>query len=59
MKEGAKFLRNVGARRNIPVDAILHSHRRENLKSYIAKNESLACVFQSCYKPNSVYYVIL
>jgi hypothetical protein len=22
-------------RRNIPVDAILHSHRRENLKSYI------------------------
>jgi hypothetical protein len=21
-------------RRNIPVDAILHSHRRENLKSY-------------------------
>jgi hypothetical protein len=24
------------ARRNIPEDAILHSHRRENLKSYIA-----------------------
>jgi hypothetical protein len=23
-------------RRNIPKDAILHSHRRENLKSYIA-----------------------
>jgi hypothetical protein len=23
-------------RRNIPGDAILHSHRRENLKSYIA-----------------------
>jgi hypothetical protein len=23
-------------RRNIPEDAILHSHRRENLKSYIA-----------------------
>jgi hypothetical protein len=22
--------------RNIPEDAILHSHRRENLKSYIA-----------------------
>jgi hypothetical protein len=22
-------------RRNIPEDAILHSHRRENLKSYI------------------------
>jgi hypothetical protein len=24
------------ARRNIPEDVILHSHRRENLKSYIA-----------------------
>jgi hypothetical protein len=24
--------------RNIPEDAILHSHRRENLKSYINKN---------------------
>jgi hypothetical protein len=24
-------------RRNIPEDAILHSHRRENLKSYIAE----------------------
>jgi hypothetical protein len=24
------------SQRNIPVDAILHSHRRENLKSYIA-----------------------
>jgi ABC-type taurine transport system substrate-binding protein len=24
------------ARRNIPEDGILHSHRRENLKSYIA-----------------------
>jgi hypothetical protein len=23
--------------RNIPEDAILHSHRRENLKSYILK----------------------
>jgi hypothetical protein len=23
-------------RRNIPEDAILHSHRRENLKSYVA-----------------------
>jgi hypothetical protein len=25
-------------RRNIPEDPILHSHRRENLKSYIALN---------------------
>jgi hypothetical protein len=26
----------AATRRNIPEDAILHSHRRENLKSYIA-----------------------
>jgi hypothetical protein len=28
-------------RRNIPEDAILHSHRRENLKSYILKHLSV------------------
>jgi hypothetical protein len=28
-------------RRNIPEDAILHSHRRENLKSYIVQTLSL------------------
>jgi hypothetical protein len=37
---GAKFLRNVGSYKihtaNIPENAILHSHHRENLKSYIA-----------------------
>jgi hypothetical protein len=37
---GARFLRNVGSyratRRNNPEDTILHSHRRENLKSYFA-----------------------
>jgi hypothetical protein len=42
MKGGAKFLRNVGyyksTRRNIPEDAILHSHCRENLKSYMILN---------------------
>jgi hypothetical protein len=27
-------------RRNIPEDAILHSHRRENLKSYISEHLS-------------------
>jgi hypothetical protein len=27
---------NQGTLRNIPEDGILHSHRRENLKSYIA-----------------------
>jgi hypothetical protein len=26
----------TATRRNIPVDDILHSHRRENLKSYVA-----------------------
>jgi phospholipid N-methyltransferase len=26
-----------GTRRNIPEDAILHRHQRENLKSYITK----------------------
>jgi hypothetical protein len=37
---GDTFLRNVvltrATRRNIPEDGILHSHRPENLKSYIA-----------------------
>jgi hypothetical protein len=32
---GDTFHRNVGSRRHIPEDGILHSHRRENLKSYI------------------------
>jgi hypothetical protein len=39
---GAKFNRNVessrASRRNIPEDAILHSHRRENLKAYRASD---------------------
>jgi hypothetical protein len=29
-------------RRNFPQDGILHSHRRENLKSYITERESVA-----------------
>jgi hypothetical protein len=28
----------ISTRRNIQEDAILHSHRRENLKSYISKS---------------------
>jgi hypothetical protein len=32
-------------RRNIPEDTILHSHRRENLKSY--KEYSLLCIVQT------------
>jgi hypothetical protein len=34
-------------RRNIPEDAILHSHRRENLKSYIAFINWLGSVAQT------------
>jgi hypothetical protein len=45
---GAMFLRNVGSyksqRRNIPEDTILHSHRRENLKSY-KQNKQLPVKF--------------
>jgi hypothetical protein len=33
---GDMFLRNVGS--HIPEDGILHSHRRENLKSYMVVN---------------------
>jgi hypothetical protein len=38
-------------RRNIPEDTILHSHRRENLKSYI-KNIH-------CRKETQLIYIIL
>jgi hypothetical protein len=34
MKNYAVWLFTRATRRNIPEDAILHSHRRENLKSY-------------------------
>jgi hypothetical protein len=33
-------------RRNIPEDAILHSHRRENLKSYLNKEVAKMQVFK-------------
>jgi hypothetical protein len=35
------------ARRNIPEDAILHSHRRENLKSYITYNYLYLLIYHS------------
>jgi hypothetical protein len=33
-------------RRNIPEDAILHSHRRENLKSYLEANVDI--IYNAC-----------
>jgi hypothetical protein len=37
-------------RRNIPEDTILHSHRRENLKSYIFPSTSVSPVNSHCIK---------
>jgi hypothetical protein len=37
-------------RRNIPEDGILHSHRRENLKSY--RNNVSASIAHFCYRLN-------
>jgi hypothetical protein len=34
----------IATRRNIPEDAIIHSYRRENLKSHIRKYSSLCLV---------------
>jgi hypothetical protein len=36
-------VRTRATRRNIPEDTILHSHRRENLKSYIYNGCFLNC----------------
>jgi hypothetical protein len=33
-------VRTTATQRNIPEDAILHSHRRENLKSYEKKSSA-------------------
>jgi hypothetical protein len=39
-------------RRNLPEDAILHSHRRENLKSYaVPRSCILLLSFATVYKP--------
>jgi hypothetical protein len=34
-------------RRNVPEDTILHSHRRENLKSYTVENNCIESLFVS------------
>jgi hypothetical protein len=41
---------SLATRRNIPEDTILHSHRRENLKSYIVRQKSVdasCCAYSS------------
>jgi hypothetical protein len=40
-------LNTIPARRHIPEDGILHSHRRENLKSYTEENKLTRVVFYS------------
>jgi hypothetical protein len=38
MKNGVFWVLTRATRRNNPEDTILHSHRRENLKSYLKGN---------------------
>jgi hypothetical protein len=48
-----RTLRRRATRRNIPEDDILHSHRRENLKSYIHESMSHS------YKPISIRRILV
>jgi hypothetical protein len=41
----------LSASRNITEDAILHSHRRENLNSYIGLTSSVYFVFYKLFRP--------
>jgi hypothetical protein len=42
-----KRVLTISTRRHIPEDGILHSHRRENLKSYIVKSD-IEATFCKC-----------
>jgi hypothetical protein len=56
---GEEIPSSIVTRRNIPEDAILHSHRRENLKSYkesIILQEALPSISKQNKKPNSVVF---